>query len=237
MEKITNKNSDMVIKFVMKEAKHKTTTSVRDELNAYLDNELPKFTTDEICRIIAKGYRDNSRKYINELTLEEFIAKIKEHIEDENCYLGKDKGVEYLIKNYEICSIVVKDGKEVIQNNIKVFLRGAWGLSAYLFIVCGKFITGDEIIKFYRKCGFDIISGGKEKIIEFCGPRYLEQLNKRKRGTKELMDELEKETNKMKDLVKNSQKERGIVKEPDQLSLEDMDSIVITSITTITKMK
>lgn len=182
LRKIYSKDDQLVKDYIKSACRYKSPTTMRDELNTYLDKRVSKFTIDEIGRICLKIQRNlDQEELIKKLVLNDLNWAYDVKAKDPNCNLGNSKATKYILEHRNEITDFLVNGREIVVNNQVQKLYGAWGLSAYLYIQ-GKFITGDVLIKIFRRMGIDLKADDKKLAIEIGGPRYKEQLDKRSRN-------------------------------------------------------
>lgn len=182
LKKIHDKNEQQVKDYIKTACRYKSPTTIRDELNTYLDKGISKFTIDEIGRICLKIQRDlSNEELLKFMALNDLNWAYDVKAKDPNCNLGNSKATRYILEHRKEITDFLINGREIVVNDQIQKLYGAWGLSAYLYIQ-GKFITGDVLIKIFRKMGVDLKAGDKNLAIKIGGPRYKEQLDKRSRN-------------------------------------------------------
>lgn len=182
LKKIHDKDEKQVREYIKSACRYKSPTTMRDELNTYLDKGVSKFTIDEIGRICLKIQRDlDKEELLKSIVLNDINWAYDVKAKDPNCNLGNSKATRYILEHRKEITNFLLNGREIVVNNQVQKLHGAWGLSAYLYIQ-GKFITGDVLIKIFRKMGIDLKAGNRDLAIQIGGPRYKEQLDKRSRN-------------------------------------------------------
>lgn len=182
LKKIHDKDEKQVREYIKSACRYKSPTTMRDELNTYLDKRVSKFTIDEIGRICLKIQRDlDKEELLKSIVLNDINWAYDVKAKDPNCNLGNSKATRYILEHRKEITDFLLNGREIVVNNQVQKLHGAWGLSAYLYIQ-GKFITGDVLIKIFRKMGIDLKAGNRDLAIQIGGPRYKEQLDKRSRN-------------------------------------------------------